>query len=1017
VRDITPGQVPDENRRGHGLITARAAALVTATLVACLLAGPALSSAAGRRANAHPQRLVLSPRNGQRVRSNQVRIVLRSGDESGQLGARLNGVRDGSAFGPTRHGVRTMEASISEGIRRGNNVLRVTVREPGGKTRRATVRFAVRTSGPLVGAGTSHRVVVGQLTLLAGRIMARRTRRALPYHRWRLISGPHGFTAKGSRGAATSRPATLSHPGDLAAGFRPEAPGQYTLRLTSGRGRSARSDSVTLSAVPANPLVSVDTMVHNEAGDPGIRVGDTTYVAPPAGGKPSALVQVLVLDRQTLGYVSNTTYTDTDQLAGALNGLDDSKLVIAVLQKPGAVGNEPLKGQSLLRALAPIGFPILAKVSKKPLGGGSVSAIGVPKTNPGDANVRVDPENGEMNGYLTPDQHLEYGFISPEQIPFDFSKVHAPDRPDDVGFNVRVSDPHTTTANQTRFFGTNSRNSTRDQQSAEVNAMADFLNQVPNGDLVEIQTVSDRAAGEDSYRRPIGFVDRDPMVKLAVAVARVGGTRNGFNRTAVADGPASGAPVYTLEGWAGAGEGNGAEAALGVGGTGDRPDLSGTLRRNREYEFRPVQASTSGPVPDALESLTLDPPGKEPWPLDGDPGARQALSYLGTIAPSLGCNPRSAYWTQDLTEADTTAIADRIKAAVFPGRTQTDPCTGHAVAFTKEQFLDARGELVKELGWVGNVRSYLTKLSSPFTDGGLKSWAYAQTIADKVYTDARRPSNDTALRWTRFTEIILQLLGPFTKGVTAEMANMMEFGVWVAGASQDGTPGGDNPRFKADELGAQLVDQAQQAAATFSSLGNIIVSDYAKLSVVGANGGCNPNTASAPGTPCPPEFAFTDADRVAASADFYRGVQRIAYEKLVPLGFHVFELNPFPDGSQVAQQPPNVAAYMCGLYHPWNTAPPWPQLGSTALLQKLDSFGRLNNEWEVLVLAVPPAVSDQHGTPPPETLLHRMYDPVSGSNDPEAGGLGISPTQLMGTAPLYGWEHGGPGHDSCRWVL
>lgn len=93
------------------------------------------------------------------------------------------------------------------------------------------------------------------------------------------------------------------------------------------------------------------------------------------------------------------------------------------------------------------------------------------------------------------------------------------------------------------------------------------------------------------------------------------------------------------------------------------------------------------------------------------------------------------------------------------------------------------------------------------------------------------------------------------------------------------------------------------------------------------------------------------------------------------------------------------------------------KLGSTALLQKLDPVGQYNNEWEVLVLAVPPAVSDQHGTPPPETLLHRMYDPVSGSNDPEAGGLGISPTQLMGTAPLYGWEHGGPGHDSCRWVL
>jgi hypothetical protein len=39
-----------------------------------------------------------------------------------------------------------MEASVSDGVRRGNNVLRVTVREPGGKARTATVRFAVTTS-------------------------------------------------------------------------------------------------------------------------------------------------------------------------------------------------------------------------------------------------------------------------------------------------------------------------------------------------------------------------------------------------------------------------------------------------------------------------------------------------------------------------------------------------------------------------------------------------------------------------------------------------------------------------------------------------------------------------------------------------------------------------------------------------------------------------------------------------------------------------------------------------------
>jgi hypothetical protein len=110
--------------------------------------------------------------------------------------------------------------------------------------------------------------------------------------------------------------------------------------------------------------------------------------------------------------------------------------------------------------------------------------------------------------------------------------------------------------------------------------MADFLNQASDGDLVSIETVSDRASGEQNYRPPVARIDRAAMVKLALALARVGGTRNGFNTEALKAGPASGAPVYTLLGWAGAGEGNGQEAALGVDGVGNAPDLSGTPRRN-----------------------------------------------------------------------------------------------------------------------------------------------------------------------------------------------------------------------------------------------------------------------------------------------------------------------------------------------------------------------------------------------------------------------------------------------------
>ena len=177
----------------------------------------------------------------------------------------------------------------------------------------------------------------------------------------------------------------LSHPDQAATRFRAHAPGRYTLRLVAGSGSTARSDTVTLSVVPPTPLVSVETMARR-SDVPGIQVGPVTYAAPGLLNA-KALVQVLVLDRQTLGFVSNSSYDDTDAVEAALHKLDASKLVIAVLQRPVGQGINPLRGEGLAQALAPMGFPKLAAV---PRSGGSVSAIGVPGTSPGDANVNVN---------------------------------------------------------------------------------------------------------------------------------------------------------------------------------------------------------------------------------------------------------------------------------------------------------------------------------------------------------------------------------------------------------------------------------------------------------------------------------------------------------------------------------------------------------------------------------------------------------------------------------------------------
>src|SRR4051812_9630518 len=84
-------------------------------------------------------RLVVSPRSGA-TEDGTAHLRVRAGERA-TLTARLNGRDISKDFDATRRGVRTLDASVSHGLRHGRNVLRVTVQRPTGATRRRTVRF------------------------------------------------------------------------------------------------------------------------------------------------------------------------------------------------------------------------------------------------------------------------------------------------------------------------------------------------------------------------------------------------------------------------------------------------------------------------------------------------------------------------------------------------------------------------------------------------------------------------------------------------------------------------------------------------------------------------------------------------------------------------------------------------------------------------------------------------------------------------------------------------------------
>jgi hypothetical protein len=222
-------------------------------------------------------------------------------------------------------------------------------------------------------------------------------------------------------------------------------------------------------------------------------------------------------------------------------------------------------------------------------------------------------------------------------------------------------------------------------------------------------------------------------------------------------------------------------------------------------------------------------------------------------------------------------------------------------------------------------------------------------------------------------------------------------GLEPVGELVDGRGGGDDVRFAADKLGAQLVEQAKQAQETYRRIGDIIVSDYAKLSALGDHAGCNPNSDG-----CPRQYAFTETARVAFSTAFYRAVQRIAYEKLLPLGYWVYQLKNFDRLATVdRRRPPDVPNWFhCQAIHPFYA---FPSLAYTSLLQILDPLNGINL-YDVYLLSVPQGRFTLYGTPPPDTILHRMFDPVSTSTVPGDGGLGIPPDQLMRTAPHHIWN-------------
>lgn len=970
-------------------------ALASVLALAVAAAAPATPTRKGQ--------VIVSPKPGQVVRANTARIAIRA---KGKVLVRLNGRDVSRELGRGRRGVRRFQASISQGLRQGSNVLTVRI-ERGKQVHRAKVRFQVRSEDPLVGAGRDNVVGIGDTFRLAGLVGPGGSGQSLD---WTPVEEPENAV----RGCPAAAPTVLRSPSGQTATFRPRIAGDYVFRLRSAGG--AR-DTVEVEASPANRLSPIETMIGDgsKPASAGIRVGAAKYLLSQATVRPGADnsgLQVLVLARETLECISNTKYASVAELSSDLRGqgMNSSKLVIVAMQ-PGATGS-PNDGKGLYDALGSIGFP-KQDGGTLPVAPGSFSGVGVPGLNRGDADVDILPggskEDAKMVGYLTPDQFGNFGFVpsagrqyvllSQEDSQCGTDKAQCEAK---AGFFLRDLDKRTLAPgpNDKTFFNTGAVA----KATEEARRLGAALYAIPAGNVVELESRSARMnPSQQYYLPPLAKIDKGTMEGLANAVAGVGGTRNAFNKVATAEGQwGSYGLTYALVGWKGAAEGEGAESAQGVDGEGVGAGVSGVLRPNRRSLMRPAVESSLYPRDD-LAKVVMEPPTTS-WPLENNPAAMKAFTVLAENHPLLGGDPRTAYWNQPLEPAKWESLAKEIEKETYAGLKPEQ-----RQEFTEKQFAEGRNELAQELKWVANVREYLGNLSKPFEKNIFNSWAEAQSIADEIFKEAHAEDSETTVRWLEYTSIILKLIGPATGHITNEVGEAMDLGVWAFGADAEGRPTYDGVSIKAHELGKELSGQMQAAAETYRRMGDVIVSDPKKLELIGRYGGCNP------GNHCREEFSFTEGDRRRVAADLYRATARFAWERLLPTTYHVYKLNPDREPSRHGGKPQDPHHYECGVFHPWYYFESLALQKSVANLLLRMQPGGTDNNWQILVLAR--ESGGEYGYPPSDETLTRLFSPVAEDNNPHDGGLGMSPEAFISEQPWVFWDENPnePGGDACYW--
>jgi hypothetical protein len=692
----------------------------------------------------------------------------------------------------------------------------------------------------------------------------------------------------------------------------------------------------------------------------------------------------------------------SEELSAAKLGVET--LLIASSHAGGGSGMEwaaPDEAKFVDNELGVIGFPGSADKTVGPqvaaAKAGEMAGVGVPGLEPGQATITVGAGSEGLNGYLTPDSNVpaHYSYMPPQRIPFDTrasyqcngggcsvtQRIGGPD-PSEVtgtvkkgdggflvsGFNRFTLAPIEHKTFETALFGLREPEEDHPKGPAQkaLDGMKGFLAELAKKEAIVLVT---SIHGQGQNPNTLYTFGTTSWKSLGLELAAFGGTKE-----ELIDGGTTPGDDYSLIGVAKMEEGTAPESSA----AGAR--LRGFLVPDNDSIYRPQSVNPTAAPNEKLMDIVLQRPGAEAWPDEGNEEVMKAMAFIGRETKLLGSRPRFAYWNNLTSNALASEALTEVKEK---GRFEAGQ------GFSGAAFEKAKRDLYTELPLVKSVRLYMELLGKP-AGTGANAWQKAATIGAEL-KDLLEKLKEKSKAQSEYLSFLAELLeiGAILTGDGPEEEALQKFieaaavaaeaGQTLWNTNYDGSETKPSIEVEADRLGEELVRQAVANEKSFTRFGDILVSDWSKLRVMGTYGGCNPEGSCGKNGEYD-ELAYEPKMAALAEKNTTMAFERELYSKLVPLAFPIWNTGE----SEHESNNEKFLFYCRDISYPFEEAPELAYFRSPSNFLpggwKNPETG--NSVWNVYLSVA--RSRRTYGYPSP-AMLGRMFNPLSADKPSEEG--------------------------------